>query len=117
MVTCHAICRIIPAILVGAEKGVAPVLEQLDPPRRAAVVMALLALTLIGLFLIVFVMVGGHWARRLARHRPKKTVPIDGARAIDERHLRQSLEAFLPDTKTDDTIHLGKAPSDTKAGK
>ena len=102
--------------LLGAEKAVEPVLERLDPPRRAAVVMALLALTLIGLFLIVFVMVGGHWVRRLARHRPGKIRKTSAVRAAADRQLRQSLETFLPEAKTDDTIHLGKSPSETKPG-
>ena len=42
-----------PYLLFAAEKATDPVLEKLDPPRRAAVIMALLGLTLVGLFLIV----------------------------------------------------------------
>jgi len=100
-------------LLAAAEKAGGPVLERLDPPRRAAVVMALVALTLIGLFLIIFVMVGGHWVRRLARHRPGKRKGHVERSTVD-RGLRDSLAAFLPEKKTDDTIGLGKSPSETK---
>ena len=91
-----------------------PVLERIDPPRRAAIVMALLGLTLIGLFLIVLAMLGGHWARRLARHRPGQgrkpgiIEPSDG-------QLRQSLESVLPEVKTDDTIQFGNRSNETKS--
>jgi hypothetical protein len=105
------------SLLLAVEDATEPVLERLDPPRRAAVVMALLALTLIGLFLIVFIMVGGHWVRRMARQRPRKGSRIGANLAIDDSHLRQSLESVLPETKTDDTVQLGRAPSDTKVGK
>ena len=52
------------AILLAIQQAGDAVIERLDPPRRAAVVMALLGLTLVGLFLIAFVMLGG---RRIAR--------------------------------------------------
>jgi hypothetical protein len=78
--------------LLAAEEAAEPVLERLDPPRRAAVVMALLALTIIGLFLVVFTMVGGHWVRRLARHRPGRS-RRPGADAPDDSQLRQALES------------------------
>jgi len=117
MVTACGILASMPATLLAAEKAVEPVLERLDPPRRAAVVMALLALTLIGLFAIVFVMVGGHWVRKLARQRPGKARKTGVQQAAEDRQLRQSLETFLPEAKTDDTIHLGKSPKDTQVGK
>jgi predicted PurR-regulated permease PerM len=91
-----------------------PVIERLDPPRRAAVLMALLALVLVGLFLVMFVMIGGHWVRRLARQKPNKR-GNNGAEALQENHrLRDSLQSVLPEAKTDDTIHVGKLPKDTK---
>src|SRR6185437_10320837 len=68
------------AMLFAAQQSSEPVLEQLTPPRRAAVIMAFLGLTLIGLFLILFTMVGAHWVRRLARHRPgSRRVDFDSA--------------------------------------
>ncbi len=100
------------ALLCGAQQAGDAVLERLDPPRRAAVVMALLGLTLVGLFLITFVMVGGHWVRRLARHRP-------GKRRItryihSERHLRDALQNILPEMKTGDTVLLDTPSKDTR---
>lgn len=100
--------------LIVAAQASEPVLERLDPPRRAAVVMALLALTLIGLFFIVLIMVGGHWVRRMARHRPGKTENTATYKLAEELRLRKSLESVLPEAKTDDTVHLGKSPGDTK---
>ncbi|HEX4412669.1 MAG TPA: hypothetical protein VH107_03505 [Lacipirellulaceae bacterium] len=100
-------------ILLAAEETGAPVLERLDPPRRAAVVMALLALTLIGLFLVIFIMVGGHWVRRLARHRPARALAAS-AGSSDDSKLRQSLESVLPEAMTDDTVQFTRAPNDTK---
>jgi hypothetical protein len=63
-------------------------IERLDP-RRAAVVMAL-GLTLVGLFLITFVMVGGHWVRRLAPHRPGQRRFVKMAR----KAMREALQKF-----------------------
>jgi hypothetical protein len=100
-----------------AEKEVGAAIERMKPEQRAAVIMALLALTLIGLFLIVFAMLGGHWARRLARHRPRKK-ELDANHSFDETDamLRQSLESVLPEAKSDDTMQFGKGASETKAG-
>lgn len=102
--------------LILAQKAVEPVLERIDPPRRAAIIMALLALTLIGLFLIVFAMVGGHWVRRLARHRPRHSTRRRRASEAADLQLRKSLESILPEAKTDDTIQFGKSSPDTKVG-
>lgn len=115
MVMHAAIWRISTGILLAAEDAGEPVLERLDPPRRAAVVMALLALTLIGLFLVIFIMVGGHWVRRLARHRPARGL-VGNPVSPDESELRQALESVLPEAKTDDTVQFTRAPSDTKVG-
>ena len=100
--------------LLSATGAVEPVLERLDPPRRAAVVMALLALTLIGLFLIVFAMLGGNWARRLARHRPGAGGKRPSGRKGDNVRLRDSLQPIAPDAKSDDTIQLGRSSKDTR---
>jgi hypothetical protein len=117
MVAAGDFLRVSTSLILAAEDATEPVLERLDPPRRAAVVMALLALTLIGLFLVVFIMIGGHWARRLARQRPRKELRIGADLATDDSQLRQSLESVLPEAKSDDTVQLGRAPRDTKVGK
>lgn len=56
------------------------VLEQLDPGRRAAVVMALVGLGMLGALLLALVMLGGRWARQdrpqrrahRSEHRPRQ---------------------------------------------
>jgi hypothetical protein len=88
------------------------IFERLDPPRRAAVVMALLGLTLVGLFLITFAMVGGHWVRKLARHRPGRRQP--GKDGVKEGGLREALRKFLPETKSSDTVMLDSSSKETK---
>jgi hypothetical protein len=105
------------AILTGlllAQKDVDPVLQRIDPPRRAAIIMALLAITLIGMFLIIFILVGGHWVRRLARHRPGQRRRGDRDSSAQNAQLRASLESILPEAKTDDTIQFGKSSPETK---
>jgi hypothetical protein len=100
-------------VLLAQQKD--PVLEQLDPPRRAAVIMALLALVLTGLFLVLAIMLGAHWVRRLARHKPgAQKTNSSGSDSPNER-WRDALRSVLPDVKTKDTIQLGHSPGDTQA--
>jgi len=89
------------------------VLNRLDPPRRAAVVMALLGLTLVGLFLVAFVMVGGHWVRRLARHKPGQRT--FGKQVASEASLREALQGILPEIKSSDTVLLDSSSKETRA--
>jgi hypothetical protein len=88
------------------------VLNQLDPPRRAAVVMALLGLTLVGLFLVAFAMVGGHWVRRLARHKPGQRT--FGKPIASEAGLREALQTVLPEFKSSDTVLLDPSSKETR---
>ena len=98
-----------------AAEPTAPVLERLDPPRRAAVVMALLGLMLTGIVLVACVMLGAHWVRRLARHKPTNHLASVDLRGAAERdRLRKSLEPMLPDVKTGDTVELDTSTKDTK---
>ena len=99
-------------IVFAAQQTGDAVLERLDPPRRAAVVMALLGLTLVGLFLITFVMVGGHWVRRLARHRPGRRRFV--TKAATEGELRDALKQILPEGNPSDTVLLDTSSKDTK---
>jgi hypothetical protein len=100
-------------VILFAEEAAKPVLERLDPPRRAAVVMALLGLVLTGLLLVACVMLGGHWVRRMARHRPGGgNAKVDSA--SESRQLRKSLEAILPDAKSSETIYVDRTDSDTR---
>src|SRR5437870_5010608 len=100
-------------VILGAQQAGDDVIERIDPPRRAAGVMALLGLTLVGLFLITFAMVGGHWVRRLARHRPGRR-RIGDKPAVDGR-LREALHGVLPEMKSSDTMLLDNSSKDTKA--
>ncbi len=98
--------------LIATQQAGDAVFERLDPPRRAAVVMALLGLTLVGLFLITFIMVGGHWARRLARHRPgQRLLNANGGRSGGTPTAPQETPASL---KTDDTVLLERTSKETK---
>jgi hypothetical protein len=101
-------------ILLIAQQSAEPVLERLDPPRRAAVVMALLALVLTGLLLVTIAMLGGHWVRRLARHKPGALRASSAAEsARQNRALRKSLRSVLPEAPTEETIHI-ESTKDTK---
>jgi hypothetical protein len=98
-----------------AQQAAEPVLERLDPPRRAAVIMALLGLVLTGLLLVTIAMLGAHWVRRLARHKPgPPRSSMDGGAARANRQLRESLRSILPDIKTGDTIQMDGSTKETK---
>jgi hypothetical protein len=99
-------------LIIATQQPGGSVLERLDPPRRAAVIMALLGLTLIGLFLITFVMIGGHWVRRLARQRPGSRNGANTAAATQQ--LRDTLQTYLPDVKSSDTVLFDTPSRDTK---
>jgi hypothetical protein len=90
------------------------VLERLDPPKRAAVVMALLGLVLTGLVLVTCVMLGGHWVRRLARHRPSgKRSQVVSRSPAENMRMRDALEGILPSAKSADTVQLDSSTSET----
>jgi hypothetical protein len=97
-----------------AAETTAPVLERLDPPRRAVVVMALLGLVLTGLVLITCVMLGAHWVRRLARHRPRDHVNNKVRSEAESIRVRKSLEAMLPEAKTGDTVQIDAGTKETR---
>lgn len=51
--------------------------KEIPEPTRAVLYMALLGIALLGLFLIVFILLGGNWVRRLGSHRRGPSVPPD----------------------------------------
>jgi hypothetical protein len=57
------------AILLAVEV-IEPPLPQLDPQRRASVILALAGLVILGLGMIALVWLGAQHVRRLARQRP-----------------------------------------------
>ena len=89
--------------LVAATAGdeAAP-LERLDPPTRMVVVMALLGLVLLGLLLIVMVMVGARWVRRIGGRRHTRFA------GITTRSAAPSFRADSPHDDIDDS-HDGHA--------
>ena len=113
MVTSVGVAAVVLSLLL-AEQPVDPVMEQLDPPRRAAVVMALLALVLTGLLLVTCVMLGAHWVRRLARHKPGGRRSNKAVATAQNRRLRESLQSVLPEIKTNDTVQLNTSSKDTR---
>jgi hypothetical protein len=60
-------------VLAAAAEKAKPLLERLDPPNRARVLMALLALVLVGAGLVLATIVGGRYLRKIARQTPAKT--------------------------------------------
>ncbi len=93
-------------------KDVGPALERMEPAKRVAVIMALLALTLIGIFLVIFIMVGGHWVRRLARHRPRSGAAAPPANDVPEAVDQPQI--VIPDEKSGDTMLLEGPSAETK---
>jgi len=100
--------------LLLAELSKESVFSQLSPPKRAALVMTLLGLVLVGLFLVTFAMLGAHWVRRLARHKPQQHATNAADQAERNQRLRESLRSVLSEGKTGDTVELGRTPGETK---
>lgn len=86
--------------------------EKLPPPLRAIVMMALLGILLLGMMFIVFVLVGGHWIRRLGSHRRGPAVPPDVARSPSPENRAPTNPPKLPnaDIGEGDTM----IPGDTR---
>jgi uncharacterized membrane protein len=95
-----------------AEPAAGPLIERLDPPLRAAVVMALLGIVLVGVLLVGCVMIGAHWVRRMARHSRGRTVSTGN---VANQRLRDALRPMLPDAKTDETTIVKVSSNDTVA--
>jgi hypothetical protein len=101
--------------LLAAARPVDPVIEQLDPPRRAAVVMALIGIVLTGLALVACAMLGANWVRRMARHQPRTTrVTQSSTSPAENLRLRDSLRDVLPADETRDTVNIEKELGETK---
>lgn len=66
------------SLFVAAASDAQPI-QKLPPPTRAAVIMALLGLMLLGMFIVVTILLGGHWVRRLGKHGRGRIVPPDVA--------------------------------------
>ena len=93
-----------------AQQQAEPLLEQLDPPRRAMVLMALLGLVLLGITLVACIMIGGRWVRRLARSTTSRETG-----AARNNAWRKVLSQHLPDVSTGDTAVVDRGSDDTVA--
>jgi hypothetical protein len=114
MVTTPATFVLSLAGYVLAAEDTRPVLEQLDKPQRAAVIMALLALVLTGLVMVACTMLGANWVRRMARHRPGNSrTGVAISRSSNER-VREALQEFLPVFQSADTIQIDPSTKETK---
>jgi hypothetical protein len=77
--------------------------------------MALLGLVLTGLVLVTCVMLGAHWVRRLAQHKPPGGSSTNVARNTAETaRLRESLETIVPDIQSGDTVQINRSTKETK---
>jgi hypothetical protein len=79
--------------LLAIEKSAEHLIDRLDPPRRAAVLMAILALVLLGMAIVACVMIGGRWVRKLARDEHGPTTITAN---IENQRLRAALQTILP---------------------
>ena len=50
---------------------------QMPETTKAAALMALLGIALLGMLIVVIILLGGHWVRRLGDHRRGPVVPPD----------------------------------------
>jgi len=67
--TSVSLCMLLPWLMAAEGKEIP--LGRLDAFTRAKMMMAILGLVLLGVGLVVMVMMGGRYVRRLARHRPE----------------------------------------------
>ena len=102
------------AVLMMADGPTKSVLERMPAWQRAAVMMTMLGLVLLGLTLVVCVMIGGRWVRRQARQQPRSQDVQDSASRLANRRLRNSLESVFPETNTSATVHIDGSTDETK---
>lgn len=113
MVTSDLVVRLL-ALALAVEESADMPLERLDPPRRAAVLMAILALVLTGIALVACVMIGGRWVRRMARDTHG---PTTNTMHIENKRLREALEPILPgdDSPPGETVVAKRKSDETVA--
>jgi hypothetical protein len=95
-----------------AQQDQVPLLKELDPPRRAIVLMAILGLVLLGIALVAGAMIGGRWVRRMARSEPKSDFP---SKVNENQRLRRRLAKQLPEVESGETIHSERGTDETVA--
>ncbi len=111
----HSIPQHWPGHVLLAQQPVRSVLERLDPPHRAAVLMTILGLVLTGLALVTGVMIGAHWVRRLSRQRPYSTPPTgDPAKRSAGRRKLRSLPNVPSGPSSSVTVQMDPSLDDTR---
>jgi len=102
---------------LGVQQGrllaqIAETSDKLPPPTRAAVMMTLLGILLLGMMFVVFVLVGGHWIRRLGSHRRGPAVPPDVMPGSSPKNSTPTIPPKLPNTKLNEGDTM--IPDDTQ---
>src|SRR5687768_14246039 len=85
-------------LLVLAEEARA----KLPPPTRAAAIMALIGIALLGMLLVVVILLGGHWVRRQGSYRRGRSVPPDRRPLIGESEPGASTSRQPPELLAED---------------
>lgn len=95
--------------------GRSVVSPMLDPPTRAVLLMALLAFVILGLGLMLGVMLGGRWVRRLDDNKLSTPLPLKRGEAATsaEREPAMLRHAHWPGPT--DAKPSGTAPTDRQA--
>lgn len=86
------------------------VLEKLEPERRAAVVLALVGLVLLGISLVVITMFAGRWARH---DRPRRNIRFQAEPRAKARQPQKNLTDA--EARYEETIVNHPGDDDTKA--
>ena len=78
--------------------------RQITEPTRTMALMALLAIALLGMLLVVFILLGGHWVRRQGTHRRGPAVPPDLVLRRGEEDDNPNPTDPSADAPTDETL-------------
>lgn len=101
--------------MIAAAKSTGPVLEQLEPRRRVAVIMAILAIVLVGLLLVTCTMLGARWVRQIARQSPRPP-RLDDLTPPSEKSPspRAPLDGSSAPVDPNETVYLDPGKGETK---
>ncbi len=88
-----------------------PLLQKLDPKTRLAILMAMLALILIGMFLVALVMLGSHWVRKQKISRQKD---LKKEETLQNKSPHPFAQTELLVGNTDETLLSNSSSTDTQ---
>jgi len=90
--------------------------RKLPEPTRAAAMMALLGIALLGMLLVVVILLGGHWVRRQGSHRRGRSVPPDRRPLVVAAPADQPIEESkaMGESPAADTVHDGDSHGETR---